>query len=101
MPTPDDVADLLGGRPLPEDQVAAALSVVTAMVKSYCRTDWDDLPNDVGAVVLTATLRLLAHPRQLNMAESMGGISVDFRDGFDGFSIGELLVLNRYRVRAV
>ncbi|MGE0216962.1 hypothetical protein [Mycolicibacterium sp.] len=71
-----------------DEQVTAALAVVTAMAKSYCRQDWDVLPEDVAAVALTATLRLLAHPRQLNMAESMAAFTVDFREGFDGFSVG-------------
>ncbi|MDA2893057.1 hypothetical protein PDG61_19200 [Mycolicibacterium sp. BiH015] len=97
MPTPDDVNDLLGG----DDQLSAALSVVTAMAKSYCRKDWDELPADVAAVVKLAALRLLAHPQQLDMAQTMGVMSMDWREGFSGFTIGELFVLNRYRVRAV
>lgn len=93
--------DNLLGQDLPSTQVHAALQVVAAMAKSYCRQDWNELPDDVAAVVKTATLRLLTHPRQLRMSETMAMMSADHREGFTGWSIGELFVLNRYRVRAV
>jgi len=76
--------------------------VVTTMARSYCRADWaaDELPADVAAVVQTATLRLLTHPGQLPMAEAMGGLSVTYTAGFQGFTLAERITLDRYRVKA-
>jgi hypothetical protein len=73
------------------------------MARSYCRASWDDdeLPTDVAAVVQTATLRLLAHPGQLPMTQAMGGLSVTYTRGFEGFTLAERITLDRYRKKAV
>lgn len=58
-------------------------------------------PNaEIQAVILTASARLLAHPRQVPMGEVLGPQSATFGRGFDGWSMAELFVLNRYRQRA-
>jgi hypothetical protein len=62
----------------------------------------DGIPNaDISAVILTASARLLAHPRQLAVDETVGPDSASFRGGFTGWSVLETIVLQRYRVTAV
>ena len=101
-PTEDDVAALLNTTPN-ADQVDAALHVVSALAKSYTRgAGWDDAgepADDLAAVILTATIRLLTNPTQIQ-SESMGPFAVQYGNNFQGWSTAELATLNRYRVRA-
>ncbi len=101
-PTFSDLAALLG-RPVTEAQGNAVIQVITSMVSAYTRSQGfeDGVPNDeLRAVILTASARLLAHPRQLGMAETLGPESASYREGFAGWTVSELFVLNRYRRRA-
>lgn len=101
-PTYTDLGALLG-RSVTEVQGNAVIQVVTSMVNAYTRGEGftSGVPNDeLRAVVLTAAARLLAHPRQLGMAETVGPESVSYREGFTGFTVAELFTLNRYRKRA-
>jgi hypothetical protein len=85
-------------------QGAAALSTVTQMASAYTRSVGftDGVPNaDISAVIVTAAARLLAHPRQLPVDETVGPDSASFRTGFTGWSVLETIVLQRYRVTAV
>ena len=52
--------------------------------------------DDVAAVIITATARLLANPEQLD--STVGGVRTG--GGFTGWSLAESFVLNRYRRRA-
>ncbi|AXN45597.1 hypothetical protein MM1218R_03663 [Mycobacterium marinum] len=102
-PTVTDVVNLLGTTP-PDAQVTQALSVITNIAHAYTRgvgfTEGE--PNDeIAAVILTATARLLRNPSGLPVREQMGQIVVDYRGGFTGWSIGERDTLNRYRVSAL
>jgi len=80
------------------------LTMITAYAKSYTRgqgfTDGEP-SEDIQAVILTASARLLADTSQITQERSMGPFRTVYRSGFDGFSTGELAVLNRYRVRAM
>lgn len=95
------VANLLGR---PDDAVLVALAeepvaVITAMVRAYTRGNGfaSGQPNvELAAVVTTAAARLVANPEQL--ASDVGNVSM--RGGFQGWSLAETVVLNRYRVRA-
>jgi hypothetical protein len=105
MAAPDS-ADLAAalGRPVDATQGAAVLSIVTALGRSYCRGEGftDDGPVDeVRAVIIGAALRLLAHPRQISMSESVGPESADYRAGFTGFTLAEKAVLDSFRVVAL
>jgi hypothetical protein len=102
MPTGQDVAAFLGQGTdttlvaLAEESVA----VITAMVQSYTRGRGFDAgdPNDeLAAVITTASARMVANPEQI--PTTVG--SVDIRGGFNGFSLAETFVLNRYRKRAL
>lgn len=62
-------------RNVASDQVEAALTVVTSMARSYTGDTGisNGVPSEqIGAVVLAATCRLLANPGQLRGTESMG-----------------------------
>lgn len=99
-PTVEDLSALLG-RTVPAEQGEAVLSVATMAVRAYVRggPSWE--PNDEeSSVILTAAARLIAHPRQVDLSESVGPQSVSFRNGFQGFTLGERITLDRYRVTA-
>lgn len=93
------VTDLHGG------DAATVVELVTAMAHSYTRGEGftDGQPaSDIAAVVVMAATRLLAHPDQLAVAQTMGAFSVDYsRGGFQGFTVAERIVLDRYRVKAL
>ncbi len=76
-----------------------SVTVITAMVRAYTRGGGfnNTEPNDeLAAVITTASARLVANPEQL--AVDVGAVSI--RGGFQGFSLAETFVLNRYRKRA-
>ena len=91
-----------------EGDVIAELIVplITSIVKSYTRGrgfDEDGEPNaEIAAVITTASARLFANPRQANEAKTTGPFMLDRRSrGFDGWTLAELFVLNRYRKQAM
>jgi hypothetical protein len=107
--TPPQVADLTAllygdsGQTVDSEQGAQVLAAVTQIAQAYTRgVGWTgSTPNaDISAVILTAAARLLAHPRQLAVDETVGPDSASFRGGFNGWSVLETIVLNRYRVTA-
>jgi hypothetical protein len=109
MPTPEDLAQLRGD-PLPldtaaEDRSAAIIGIVTQMAKAYTRGVGftGDVPNaQIAAVIVTASARLYAHPNQFPVSEQMGGFAVGYRaGGFQGWTLVEREVLDRYRVKAL
>lgn len=100
--TGQDVADFLGQG---TDTALVALAgevvpVITAMVKAYTRGRGFTAtePNDeLAAVVIVASARMCANPEQI---PSRVG-SLEIRGGFQGFSLAETFVLNRYRRTAL
>ena len=85
-------------------QGAAVIAYVTQLVNAYTRGVGftAGVPNaDLSAVILGAAARVWAHPRQLPVDETEGQESVSWRAGFNGWSVAETLVLDRYRVRAL
>ncbi|MGB3303723.1 MAG: hypothetical protein WBA98_13635 [Gordonia sp. (in: high G+C Gram-positive bacteria)] len=101
-PTGADIAAFLGQG---DDTTLVALAgqhvtIVTAMARAYTRSEGftDDIPApDIAAVITTATARLVTNPEQLQ-SETVG--SYASRGGFQGWSLAELFVLNRYRKKA-
>ncbi|WP_460355838.1 hypothetical protein [Mycobacterium sp. ZZG] len=99
--TGQQVADFLGQG---DDSGLVALAgdhaaVVTALARSYTRGRGfagADPAEDIAAVIVTATARLVANPEQL--ASDYGSVSM--RGGWQGWNLAEQIVLNRYRVRA-
>lgn len=99
--TGQTVADFLGAG---SDPTLVALAgqhvpIITAMARAYTRDNGftDAGPaDDLAAVITTATARLVANPEQIRY--SVGGVQLD---GFRGWTLAELFVLNRYRRRAL
>ena len=99
--TGQQVADFLG---LGDNSEAVAqaedhAAIVTALARSYTRGRGfagADPAEDIAAVIVTATARLVANPEQL--ASDYGNVSM--RGGWMGWNLAEQIVLNRYRVRA-
>lgn len=82
-------------------QATAAVATVEAMVAAYCRGRHKlasgQTRDGVDEVILTAAARLVTNPS--GIPYDTGGVSI--RGGFTGFTLVELAVLNRYRVRAL
>lgn len=96
-----DVASFLGQGDNPELVALAGehVVIVTAMAKAYTRDGGFEgqLPNEqIEAVITTATARLVANPEQIR--QTVGGVQQ--LDGFQGWSLAETFVLNRYRKKA-
>lgn len=105
MVTGSDVAAFLGQSDDLELVTLAEqhVEIVTAMAKAYTRDKGFDgvgLPfDDVAAVITTATARLVVNPEQNKREALATGDSVTYA-GFQGWSLAETMVLNRYRKRA-
>lgn len=101
MLTAQDVADFLGQG---DDTTVVALAgetlpIITAMARAYTRgSGFEGLePNDeIGAVITTATARLMANPDQVQYRAG----EVSYQSSFSGWTLVETFVLNRYRKRA-
>lgn len=81
-------------------QATQAVTMAEAMCDAYCRgahryASGATRPG-VDAVVLMASARMLANPEGLRYATGV----VSFNDAFNGFTLAEQMVLNRYRKRA-
>lgn len=92
------------GREVSERQAETVIAIVSAQARGYTRgRGWDtngEPYGDVRAVILTAAARLLTDTSQITSQRAMGPFSVSYRNGFDGWTVSELYVLNRYRQRA-
>lgn len=97
----DAVEDLLYDAP---GNAETVVELVTMMARSYTRGNGFDgeVPNaEIAAAIITASMRLAANASQLPNTLTRGDLTIDTRAGFFGWSVGELAVLNRYRVRAM
>lgn len=105
MVTGIQVAEFLGK---PGDEHLAALAaehvgIVSAMAQAYTRGRGfvDGEPKeDVAAVIVTATARMVSNPEQNNVSTSAGPFTRSVGKGFVGWNLAETMVLNRYRSRA-
>lgn len=100
--THTDLAALLN-RQVDSTQGQAVLAIVTSQVSAYTRGVGfvDGVPNDeLRGVILLASLRILGNPEQLSRSVVRGPESADWRGGFSGFTVGERMTLDRYRVKA-
>lgn len=100
-PTGEDVASFLG---LDDDPAVVALAgehapIIRAMARSHTRGNGfqgTEVAEDIAAVLTTATARLVANPEQLHYAAGSARIS----GAFNGWTLPEAFVLNRYRKKA-
>lgn len=100
--TGQQVADFLGQGDNSEAVTLAGdhAAIITALARSYTRGRGfigAEPAEDIAAVIVTATARLVANPEQL--ASDYGSVSL--RGGWQGWNLAEQIVLNRYRVRAL
>lgn len=97
-PSGQDVADFLGQGDNSELVGLAQrhLNVVSVMAHAYTRGRGFigvSPAEDIAAVIITATARLVANPEQLDIRA--GEVSV--KGSFSGWTLAESFVLNRYR----
>ncbi|MTB72789.1 hypothetical protein GGG17_12615 [Arsenicicoccus sp. MKL-02] len=103
-PTAAKVAQYLGKGDDPSALALAeqSLPVVAQFVRAYTRDEGFDtagVPNDaLAAVIVSATARLVTNPEQ-SRTVTVGDYSESFAT-FAGFTLPELVTLNRYRRRA-
>lgn len=88
----------------------SAVPLVTAFARAYTRGrgfDADGTPNEeIAAVITTASARLGSNTGQTSTSRTenhgdAGSMTHDVRSWFTGWTLAELLVLNRYRKRAL
>lgn len=85
------------------DRAATVLDIVTNLVRAYTRGvgfESGEANTELAAVILTASARLFTNGGQIRYALTKGPQAASFGDGFSGWTLAELAVLNRYRVRA-
>lgn len=82
----------------------AIVPLITTMAKAYTRGqgfDGDEPNPEIAAVITTASARLAANPKQLGNTDTAGPFSETVVGGFNGWTLAEQFVLNRYRKRAM
>lgn len=88
-----------------EGRAQQSLDMARALIGSYCRgRDRNKLGNPrpgVEAVENAVAARILANPSQIATREQIGPYSMYRQEGFKGFTLVELAVLNRYRKRGI
>lgn len=98
-----DLQTLLGST-VSQEQATAVLAIITAMASSYTRGQGftaAGMPNDeIRAVILTASARLISNATGLTFSEVEGPSQIEYTSAFSGWTVGELFVLNRFRRRA-
>ncbi|MFS0898927.1 hypothetical protein [Mycolicibacterium litorale] len=99
--TGQQVAEFLGQGDNTEAVALAGdhAAIITALARSYTRGRGfvgAEPAEDIAAVIVTATARLVANPEQITTDYG----SVSLRGGWQGWNLAEQIVLNRYRVRA-
>lgn len=104
--TPAELITFTGAQgPEVEAQARTALTVATGLVDAYCRGRHkrrdDTLKPGVQEVITTVAARILANPEQIQVREQIGPYTMLKGAGFNGFTLVELAVLNRYRKRAI
>lgn len=87
-----------------QERAAIAWTTAEALVGAYCRgreKRGDVYRPGVEDVILMVGSRILANPEQIQVREQVGPYSMFKGAGFEGFTLVELAVLNRYRKRAI
>lgn len=86
----------------------AAIPIITAFAKAYTRgRGFNTVPGPIGvdeeiaAVITTAAARFAGNTAQTSESHSTDDRSTELRSYFTGWTLAELAVLNRYRVRAM
>lgn len=104
--TPEELVKFSGaGGPDVVEQATTALEIADALIGAYCRGRHR---NRIGgyrpgiqAVVTSVSARILANPEQIAVREEVGPYQYYRGPGFQGFTLVELAVLDRYRKRGI
>lgn len=103
--TPDELIRFTGATgPNVEFQAQQALSMAEGLVDAYTRgrhKRGEKYRPGVQDVIVTVAARILANPEQIQQREQIGPYTYFKGAGFQGFTLVELAVLNRYRKRAI
>lgn len=103
--TPEELIKFTGTQgPNVDAQAAQALTTASALVSAYCRgreKRGDKYRPGVEEVITMVAARILANPEQISVREQVGPYQMYKAAGFNGFTLVELAVLNRYRKRAI
>lgn len=103
--TPDELVQFTGATGADVlAQAGKSLEMAEAMVGAYCRGRHQRggvYRPGVQTVIDAVAARILANPEQIDQREQIGPYSFYRGVGFQGFTLVELAVLNRYRKRAV
>ena len=85
-------------------QAKHALTAAEALVEGYTRgrhvSPWGEYRPGVPEVIQTVASRILANPGQVSVRVTAGSVTISRGAGFQGFTLAETAVLNRYRKRA-
>lgn len=91
-------------RPDVEEQAAEALKIAESMVAAFTRgrhvNRAGEFREGVEGVIVTSAARILSNPEQVSVREQVGPYSLYRGEGFQGFSLAERMVLDRYRKSA-
>lgn len=102
--TPEELISFMGDTPVSTEIATTAIATADALIGGYCRGCHVDRAGDyrdgIKAVVVTVGARIAANPAQVTIRDSAGPFTRARGQGFSGFTLAELAVLNRYRKRA-
>lgn len=103
--SPEKIISFLGDSPVSPEIAATAVETAVALIGGYCRGNHVDKLGDyrdgIESVVVTVASRIAANPAQVTIRDTAGPFSRSRGQGFSGFTLAELAVLNRYRKRAI
>lgn len=103
--TPDELIKFTGATgPNVEQQAQQALGMAEALVDAYTRGRYRRAGKyrpGVEAVITAVAARILENPSQIQVREQIGPYTYFKGNGFQGFTLVELAVLDRYRKRAI
>lgn len=104
MITPDKLAQFAPDDYAGEDEAQLHIDTAIALIEGYTRGNHanatGELRNGISSVILTVAARLQANPGQITRRDQAGSFSTHRGPGFNGFTLAELAILNRYRKRA-
>lgn len=105
-PTVDELLAFVGLPISQHTQAELAMNTAISLVEGYTRgkcriPTTNEFRPGVGEVVLAVSARLVANPEQISHSEQSGAYRVSKGVGFQGFTLAELAVLNRYRKRSM
>ncbi|UXA10381.1 hypothetical protein KXD97_19855 [Mycobacterium sp. SMC-8] len=79
-----------------------AIPVVSTMLRAYVRggAGWES-NDELDAVIVAAAARMVSNPSGLAHDDTAGPFTRSVRGAFQGWTLAELFVLNRYRKTAL